>query len=109
MPQTAAEAALSPAATIQLDGSNSVVEHLTQRRGTQEAISIHYRIGAGGLPSESLRWISAYDLRPDRTPTEIVIVRVTSHAVDGDLTRAQRNLDEFMSALGPEFLRTRGD
>jgi hypothetical protein len=92
---------------IQLDGSEQIAEQLRQRRGTDEALSLHYRVGAGSLLRESLRWLSAYDLRPDRIPLDIAVVRITSRVVDGNFVRARRNLDEFMRALGPDFLVAR--
>lgn len=95
------------AVQIEIQGSERIVERLRQRRGTDEALSLHYRIGAGSLSSESLRWVSAYDLRPDRTPVDIAVVRITSPVIDGNLARAQANLDDFVQELGPDFLEAR--
>jgi EpsI family protein len=90
---------------IQLADSGRIAQRLRQRRGAEEALSIHFRIGADDVLSESLRWLVAYDLRPDRRPEEVAVVRITSLVTHNNLAGAQSRLIDFMTDLEPKLAR----
>jgi hypothetical protein len=92
---------------VELPGSGRTVERLRQRRVSEDALTFHFRLGAGDLWMESLRWIFAYDLRPGQRPVEHAVVRVTARIIDGDAVRAQNTLFQFMAELERDLDRAR--
>ena len=92
-------------ASIRLPNMDRRVERIMQRRGSERALSIHFRQGELDLARESLRWLLAYDLLPGRRPVEIGVVRITTPILDGDIVRAQAILLDFLDALRIDLAR----
>ncbi len=94
---------------IELPPSGRRVELHRQQRagGRQAALSAYFSIGDHGLTWESLRWLVAYDHRPDRNAPEFVVVRVTVPVEDRNFSAAQSLLEEFMAELEPSLERAR--
>ena len=82
--------------------------HRQQRGGgRQAALSAYFSIGDHGPFWEALRWLVAYDHRPDRNPPEFLVVRVTIPVEGGNFVAARRLLEEFMVELEPGLERAR--
>lgn len=76
-----------------------------RRRGHEphQVLVFHFRIGSRGPLEESLRWLTAYDLRADLRVIDPAVVRIDTPIVDGNQARAQEVLISFLSALEGSF------
>ncbi|MBW2498903.1 MAG: exosortase-associated EpsI family protein [Deltaproteobacteria bacterium] len=90
-----------------LDSLGEEATRTIQRRGREQVLSLHYRIGEGLLLAEALRWLWALDQSPRGWAEEILTVRVSVPLDPRNPTRALATLDDFQRELEQTLQRAR--
>lgn len=90
---------------IEIESLGIQATRTIQRRFSERALVLHFRIGAATIPVEILRWLTAVDLRPDITPTEILTVRLSVPIDERNPTRALVQLSSFQTEVEQAILK----